>query len=93
VVADAVGDLFGWVDDLTDLRVDALTRQPNSALPLIGYRVADGLDGGLDEAHLRRLEDETTDRWDRLLSVVSDAGLGDDRLRHGLALSLMSWLG
>lgn len=89
VVADALGDLFGWVDDLTDLRVDALTGQPNGALRLLGDQVGEAI----DDAHLRRLEDETTGRWHRLLSQLSHAGLDDDRVRHRLSLSLMSWLG
>jgi hypothetical protein len=89
LVADALGDLFGWVDDLTDLRVDALTGQPNSALGLLGDQVG----AALHDAQIRRLEDETTDRWQRLLSVLAHAGLDDDRVRHRLSLSLLSWLG
>lgn len=87
-VADAMGRLFGWIDDLVDWREDAARGRPTS---LSLFLSTEAVDAREISSAMPQLIEETQDRVSDLRNALEEYGLAD--LQQALVGVVLDWFG
>jgi hypothetical protein len=82
---EALGSLFGWIDDVVDLESDLIGMQPNMVAALIGTE-----SGSESESIVRR---ETARRWREAQRALRKVESKADDAQRELLEAAVIWLG
>lgn len=92
-VANALGDHFGWIDDLVDIDHDVRVGQENIVASHLAEAHCLQVSGEFEPEGLRFVCEDAASRWRSLLNILKQQNLLSDDVETALRIASLAWLG